>query len=57
MIPQLWGGGGGVACVSPPATGIEVMRVAEDETSFKVLAGGGGKSWNIPALCEMTAHI
>lgn len=53
MIPQL--GGGGVACVSPPATGIEVMRVAEDETSFKGLAGG--KSWNIPALCEMTAHI
>lgn len=37
MIPQLLGGGG-VARVSPPATGIEVMRVAEDETSFKVLA-------------------
>lgn len=38
MIPQLWGGRGGFACVSPPATGIEVMRVAGDETSFKVRA-------------------
>lgn len=43
MIPLL-GDGGVVACVSPPAAGIEVMRVAEDETSFKVPAGGGGES-------------